>query len=295
MKRLQRYFTDGISSRTLETVGAEVETQFVDAGGSPITTEMSQRMLAALADNGWAVECRKGSLVTCLVDPDGNRLFYELGRHNIEVATRALKPDTVLGVAQSCLDQLYRAAADEGARPWLAPILPGREDLLVIPDERDAVWLELDGREALAPLARTSSVQFTVSVSPEEAVRVLNALGKNIDAFLDDFPQDAVWKKYIKESRAGYSPSRYGGPLSYSSLDDYCVALSLRSVVQGTTLVTLPDVEDLDIPLFIRSVWWHFRLKRYGNSLCVEVRPMARWSDHRLHSQLRRVLDIIDA
>src|SRR3990167_4512913 len=204
MQRLTSYFADGISSETLLTIGAEVETQFVDKDGKAVQTQTSQQMLRHLAENGWKVDCRKGNLITTLVDQDGNKIFYELGRHNMEVSTVASTPACVLDVTRKCLVQLYESASRVGAQPFLAPILDGDEDLLVIPDERDAIWLELDGRDALAPLARTSSVQFTISVSPQDAMKVLNKFGKEVGSFLADFPQDAVWKQYIVDSSAKY-------------------------------------------------------------------------------------------
>ena len=174
MKKLIRYFTEGITSQTLHTIGAEIETQFVDKDGKPVETKVSQHMLRFLAEKQWKVEGLKGDLITTLVDKDGNRIFYELGRHNMEVSTKVSTQTGVIDIAKKCLDQLYKAASVFGAEPYFAPILSGEEDLLVIPDERDAVWLDLDGRDALAPLARTSSVQFTVSVSPQEAVWGVN-------------------------------------------------------------------------------------------------------------------------
>lgn len=292
MQRLISYFTDGITSQTLQNVGAEIETQFVE-NGRAIQTQVSQQMLGWLAENGWSVDCRKGNLITTLVDHDGNKVFYELGRHNVEVSTIASTQTRVLGVVRGCLVQLYEAANRVGAVPFFAPILNGNEDLLVIPDERDAIWLELDGRNALAPLARTSSVQFTISVAPHEAVRILNKFGESIGSFLADFPQDAVWRKYIAESAAKYLPNRYGGPLMFESLTDYCRALARHDVVRGARLVPYQDISDLDIPLFLRSIWWHFRLKRYGNALCVEVRPMARRGDDQFNLQLEKVLQIV--
>jgi len=295
MQKIKEYFKDGIMSQTLQTVGAEVETQFVDNEGNPISTQASQQILARLVECGWLIGSRKGNLVTTLVDSSGNRIFYELGRHNIEVATIVSTSEQVLGVVQECLDQLYEAARKVGAVPYFAPILPGEEDLLVIPDERDAIWLELDGRAALALLARISAVQFTISVAPQDTVRILNAFGKQINSFLVDFPQDAVWKKYITDSSAGYLSSRYGGPLIFKSLDDYCQALVRHDVVQGAHLVPFVSVNDLDISLYLRSIWWHFRLKRYGNALCVEVRPMARRTDEYLQDQLEKVLNTVCA
>lgn len=54
----------------------------------------------------------------------------------------------------------------------------------MIPDERDATWLKMNRREVISHMARTSSVQFTVSVSCCDAVKVLNNLGSKIDLFL---------------------------------------------------------------------------------------------------------------
>ena len=293
MQKLIGYFADGIKSRTIETVGAEVETQFLSENNEPISIQASQQMLSHLAESGWSVMCHKGSLITTLADKHGNKIFYELGRHNIEVATAISKPENVVGIAQRCLDEVYEAGSVAGAYPYFSPILDGDEDLLVIPDERDAIWLELDGRAALAPLARTSSVQFTVSVSLPEAVSILNKLGRRIDVFIEDFPQDRIWKKYIADSSAGYRSDRYGGPLAFESLNDYCRALVRHDVVHGTHLTPFSSVPDMDIPLYLRSIWWHFRLKRYNNALCIEVRPMARRQDGQFPLQLKKVLDII--
>lgn len=295
MQKLINYFTDGITSQTLQTVGAEVETQFVDKDGKAVQTQTSQQMLDYLAENGWTVDCRKGNLITTLVDRDGNKIFYELGRHNMEVSTVASTPACVLDVTRKCLAQLYESASKVGAQPFFAPILFGDEDLLVIPDERDAIWLELDGRDALAPLARTSSVQFTISVSPQEAMGILNKFGEYIGSFLVDFPQDAVWKRYIVDSSAKYLSNRYGGPLAFESLEDYCQALARHDVVQGVRLVPFQDVSNLEVSLYLRSIWWHFRLKRYGNALCIEVRPMARRADEQFQQQLDKVLAIVCA
>lgn len=295
MQKLISYFTDGIVSQTLQSVGAEVETQFVDKDGRAIQTSTSQQMLGYLAENGWQIESRKGDLITTLTDQDGNKIFYELGRHNIEVSTAASTPTNVLNVANECLAQLYQAGVLVGAEPYLAPILHGDEDLLVIPDERDAIWLELDGRDALAPLARTSSVQFTISVSPAAAIKILNRFGERINSFLADFPQDAVWKQYIASSAAKYLANRYGGPLVFESLADYCQALTRHDVIQGARLVAFSAVSNMDISLYLRSIWWHFRLKRYGNSLCIEVRPMARRADEQFSRQLEKVIEIVTA
>lgn len=292
MQKLISYFTDGIRSQTLQTIGAEIETQFVDKNRKPILRQASQQIMNYLAENGWKVNGRKGNLITALINQSGNQIFYELGRHNIELATAASTPALVLDVVRDYLGHIYQAAKTVNAEPYFSPILPGDEDLLVIPDERDATWLELDGRDALAPLARTSSVQFTISLAPLEAIKILNKFGEQIDSFLLNFPQDEVWKRYIKDSAAKYLTNRYGGPLVFESLRAYCYELTRHDVVQGTSLVPFKNVSDLNIPLYLRSIWWHFRLKRYGNALCLEIRPLARREDERFPDQLEKVLNI---
>lgn len=129
----------------------------------------------------------------------------------------------------------------------------------------------------------------------QEAVEILNKFGEHIGEFLADFPQDATWKKYIAESSAKYRSNRYGGPLVFESLSDYCRALTRHDVVRGAHLVPYHDVSDLDVPLYLRSIWWHFRLKRYGDSLCIEVRPMPRRTDDQFDLQLEKVLQVICA
>ncbi len=294
MQRLVNYFTSSIVSKTLQTIGMEIETQFVDRQGRAIQTETSQQMLGFLTKVGWRVENRKGGLITTLADEDGNKIFYELGRHNMEVSTVASTSNLVLTTGQKCLNQLYCTARVFGAEPYFEPILRSKEDLLVVPDERDAVWIQLDGRSALAPLACTSSVQFTISVDPKDAITILNKLGESLGTFMMDYPQEVVWKKYVKESSAGYRSDRYGGPVFFESLQCYCSALAQHDVVQGARLVPFSEVSNLDIPLFLRSVWWYFRLKRYGNALCIEVRPMARRGDEQFQLQLEKVLQVFD-
>lgn len=294
MNRLLSYFGDNVVSKTMDTVGAEVETQFVDSKGVAIKTEVGQKMFRYLADSGWRIEKVQNSLITSLLDKDGNRISYELGRQNIELSTISVAPSRILEVMTRCSKQIQEAGELAGAAPLFAPILSGDEDLLVIPDERDAVWLELDGRSALAPLARTSSVQFTFSVAKEDAVPVLNKLGDNIEMFLADYPQDEIWRRYIVESNAGYREDRYGGPLNFRDLEDYCLALSKQDVVSGVKLLPFTEAKEIDIPLFIRSVWWYFRLKRYGSSLCIEVRPMPRQTDKSFGEQLEKVMKIVE-
>lgn len=289
LQRLIEYFS-GASGTTAGNVGAEVETQFLDGNGDPVTLDVSRRIMGSLIGNEWQVGAFQNDFPSVLVDDHGNRLLHELGRHNIELATAPFATDDILAETRACLAQLYAAAEAQGAQPYFNSILPGDEDLIVLTDERDTEWRRLDGPDALAPLARISSVQFTVSVSLDDATTVLNRLGARMEEFLADFPQDRVWKEYIANSHAGYRPDRYGGPLHYDSIEDYVAKLTRQAVVQDGKLVPVEQVSDLDIPLYLRSVWQHFRLRRYGDTLCIEVRPLARREDTHLQTQLERVL-----
>ena len=61
IQKLKEYFTDGITSRTLQTVGAEIETQFLDNGGDPISTNMSQQILNLLISRGFREDLKSSA------------------------------------------------------------------------------------------------------------------------------------------------------------------------------------------------------------------------------------------
>lgn len=295
-KSLEEYFLNGADrSSSLDRVGMEVETMFVDTNGTPISLECSKRMLELLSKSGWSISQKKGSIITEL-KKGGNKILYELSRANIELAVEPSIESCIVGKARNLLQEIYAAGNSVGAEPFFGPVLEVDDpaELLVIPDERDAIWLELDGRAALGNLARCSAVQFVFDVDPNDAIVVLNRLGSVIDHFLEDYPQQALWKKYIRESRAGYLPLRYGGPLIFKDFGDYCNELVKHAVVLDGKLVPPSDAGDFDIPLFLRSIWWYFRLRRYGSRLCIEVRPLPRREDEKFREQLESVLDIIE-
>ena len=297
MEHLISYFSSGVKDMGIgETIGMEVETSFVDSEGKPISLAQSQKLLISLCNEyDWLAGKVRNNLLTNIFNRSGNRLLYELGRQNIELSGAPGDPVEIFLETKEILEQVYHAGAKVGAYPLFQPILKTDEDLLVIPDERDAIWLELDGRQALELLARTSSVQFTVSVSPETAIECLNKLASNLDRFLANYPQDSYWKEYVRTSKAGYAQLRYGGPLNFSSLEHYCSELARNKVVVGPKLVSYQEVAELDIPLYLRSIWWYFRLRRYQDTLCIEVRPMGRWSDDRFAEQMRMVFEILDS
>jgi hypothetical protein len=225
-----------------------------------------------------------------LASAQGDKLLYELGRQNLEIATAPGSRDFALGRAHECLEILYRAAAEIGAKPCFAPVLATDEDLLAIPDERDASWLALDGRPALNLLARTSSVQVTVDVPIAAAISMINRLWAAAKLFAADYPQDALWRRYVTESSAPYRLDRYAGPNGFDDLAGYCRELVRHDVVMDTCLVPHEAAGDYDLAMFVRSVWWWFRLRRLGQKACVEIRPMPRRRDEDIGRQIDEAL-----
>ncbi len=292
MNPLSAYFQDGLE-KPGRSIGTEIETSFV-RNGKAATLSETQSMLKILVERGWQPSAYRGKYLTAITDQYGNRVLYELGRQNLELAARPATAGTVVREAKHLLDELYSAAGQYGLEPNFKPRIESEEDLLLIADERDAAWLELDGRQALALLAGISAEQFTVEVPFDRAILCLNRLGKVAWRFLEYYPQDRIWRQYIQQSHAGYRCDRYGGPLQFTGLRAYCQALALHDVVQDGKLVPFYQAKEIDLPLFIRSVWWYFRLKRYGNRLCIEVRPLARRSDERLEQQLQLVLETLN-
>src|SRR3989344_5867235 len=181
----------------------------------------------------WYVRQFKGNLISEIGDGVGNKILYELGRQNLELASKPDNRKLTLSFMSRALETLHRAAYKHEAFPFFGPVLDTQEDLLVIPDERDAIWLELDGREALELLAKISAIQFTVSAPLGSAISCLNMLGENIGKFLKYYPQEEYWRRYIKDSKANYHPMRYGGSLFFESIEDYCQKLMKHDVVVG--------------------------------------------------------------
>lgn len=290
IERLSAWFSSANSHQLGGSIGLEVETSFVNESGNPITLAQSQSIFKALCLRGWKPVCAKNGLLTELSSGGGDRLLYDLGRQNLEISTASGSPQFVSVRIQECLETVYVAGRETGAYPFFGPVLSSDEDLLVIPDERDANWLKLDGRSSLNLLARTSSVQVTIDVPLPDAIPVINRLWSKAKTFAADYPQDANWRQYIAESFAPYRLDRYAGPRWFDDLDDYCRELCRHDVVQDGRLVPQSAAGNYDIGLFIRSVWWWFRLRRHGEKLCIEIRPMPRRSDDTIALQISAAL-----
>ncbi len=291
---LSNYFRSAQQKRNKDRwIGAEIETFFAKDSGAAISIEQSCNILRHLVQRGWTADRQKAGMLT-EISKGSSRIQYELGYPNIELSVAPQYQNDIVPYSRQLLAELYGAAEAYGAFPVFAPIFPIEQDYLVIPDERDATWLRLDGKKALSPLARISAVQFTIDVQLDEAIDTLNQLNKKRAGFLNEYPQDSIWREYVSSSPAAYRSDRYGGPSEFRSIEHYCEELSRHAVVHGDSLIPFEQARlcaNEEIALFIRSVWWYFRLRRYGLNLCIEVRPLARRRDEKLQHQLRFVLD----
>jgi hypothetical protein len=261
------YFKSASSSTvTGGRIGCEIETDFLDmTTGAPISRETNN---AIIESNGLPKKCV---------------LMRELGVQKIELAVGPCRTfDELLQRAHDGLNHLYKVADQYNARPVFTPEIHWDGSLLYATEDRDKLWVELDGSKSLEQLCRCSSVQFTVDVNPADAIDMINALWAAKIQERDYAPNNRRVQNYIKQSHAHYRTDRYGGPSHFKDLEDYVRKLAQHDVVmhKGQTVRLKPNkVPDLDIGLFIRSVWWHYRLRRYNDNLGIEIRPFSRRDD----------------
>ncbi len=275
---LREHFLEGTEGTvTGASIGAEIETDFVQEDNPMLAIDVEQTRKILAATKGRPSVCMPPKL--------------ELGRQKIEIAVLPQPtPELMLEAVQESLQWLYKAAAEVRALPvfrpdWEYSELWEPQNLLWIQEERDHLWVELDGIEALENLARISSVQFTVAVNPKEAIDVVNRLWAAQIHKVDYERNDQYWRWYIEGSVAKYRRDRYAGPEGFMDMDDYVAQLTKHEVVMNNGKVvrqSADQVPDLNVELFLRSVWWHYRLRRYGETLAVEVRPIGRRTDDQI-------------
>ncbi len=261
------YFLNGTEKTvTGGHIGLEIETDFVYISSDrPISGEISRAIISAAP-----------------VPSEGYRVIYELGRQKIELAIDPQENiEQLLIVAKRALAWLYATANLYGAKPAFNHDFDPKEKLLIITEPRDKLWAKIDGSDAIEELCRCSSIQFTIDVSPKDAINIINKLWAAKIHKIDYKLNDERWKHYIATSGFNYRHDRYGGPSRFEDMEDYVAKLTKQLVTMHKgKAVRLPAEEtpDLDIELYIRSIWWH-RLRRYGNNLAIEVRPFNRRSD----------------
>jgi hypothetical protein len=280
---LVAYFTEGTeATRTFASFGAEIETHFVDTSGAPITAEVSQALRRRVPqDDAWD-------------------WTIDLGRQLFELRVKPRpSPREVKARIHRGLDNLYQEAASLGAYPLFEPVLTWDEPLLWVPDQsspdakRDSAFIRVDGARALEPLCRIASTQFTFDVAPIDAIRLGNLV---LDARLNrrDYPNESFWLEYIRLACVGYSARRYGGPGYFTDIGDYARYIASHPIFirEGGVICEPPQhIRDLgdshsELATALRNVWNYMRLRRYGNTLCWEVRPFSRRHDDKIDEDL---------
>jgi hypothetical protein len=93
-----------------------------------------------------------------------------------------------------------------------------------------------------------------------------------------------IWQEYIANSTAKYEKSRYALPPK--TFEQYLKQLSELKVVMRQYNGTMQIAADpqpfsassqVNIELFLRSVWWYFRLRVRNRKLVLEIRDIPRW------------------
>jgi hypothetical protein len=281
MKRLQAYFEKATTCGSERKFGIEVETLFVNDQNRPISYQVSQDMMRFLIDFfGWQVTNLKNDVILRL-EKDGYAIAYELGWNNFELTTPAYCLENDFSEYERMMKELYWAGEYHKTKPFVGSDYGCWDNFLsntvVIAEERDKIWLKLDG-EALFGLGHIACVHFNFDLqSISEGMGWIQRLNAS---FLE-----LGWpvQNYIRNSLVGYEETRYGPPPD--NFLEYCCSLAFHKVVMDTTRGELRIVDrpgpfknhpNPDIDLFLRSVWWYPRLRVRGGRLVLEVRDIPR-------------------
>ncbi len=299
MKRLIKYFQQAKTTKSSKrTLGLEIETLFISKG-QPISMKISQAIMSELIQKFLWNENTKTNRIITNIEKDGFNIIYDLGWNLFELTSPPYLLSQHKKLIQKCeekLQELYRCASKYGAEPIFGPFDGFHNKTLIIPDKRDEIWLKLDG-PVLKELGHIASVHYNLSLSSiAEGMRLI----KNINTLYRklNIPPESVrqaWEKYIKNSWAKYEIDRYAVPPE--TFDQYCYKLSRFKVVmnikknklireKGEAFYTLDEV---DIDLFLRSVWWWTRLRKRNGKLILEIRGFPRQSDKNIQDDLKLI------
>jgi hypothetical protein len=306
---LKSYFESAVTVAARDRrVGIEVETLFVDGDDKSLTCAGAQAVFRELEQRGWhqaADQKSRGS--------EWHRgafsLKPEVGAGNLELISPPQCIDTLEPLLDDLLqrlDELYTAAGDADARPLFAEHDGCRDvDNILLDNERDRRWAEVDGRNALKVLGHIASVHVTVDLtSIDEGFELIRGL--NDVARKRGWPPESVhsaWQRYFERSRCEYAPSRFGA--APETFEAYLELLrGFRVVVDraadGTLIVAngepgrFGDIDsDVHLPTFLGTVWLNTRLRRIGETLALEVRFIPRSTDAALRDDVGAVLDSV--
>lgn len=289
--------------------GVEVETLFVDEQGRPLDVERAEQIFEAMVERGWS-PAGDGALLQVGVCRDGFRIIPEVGAGNLELISPpapVAQFDDQLQRVEEGLVELRQAAASRGAHPVEASYDGYSEiDNVVLGEERDRRWAEVDGIEALKYLGHISSVHVTLGLSSiDEAFRFIGAMNRLAEERgWPVRPVEAIWRRYLEESRFDYDPRRFGP--APEGFEAYLAQIEQFRVVMDTgdegELVEMtpgaPRLREVastcNLPMFLGTVWFHTRLKVIDGQLGLEVRFIPRREDAALAGDVREVLERLE-
>ena len=306
MERLYRYFFSAdTTDADKRTFGIEVETLFVDeVTHHPIDYRRSQQLMSQLVSGGkWRPRIvDKGSYTE--LSADGFALKYEVGSNLLEITTPAVTvshKDMLFSLLGKHLEQLYSAAASVNAVSCESHYDGSTETALVLNSKSSFLDFDLNG-DSFAHLAHIAAVHFNIDL--ESVYQGLQWMRQMTSYFeMRDWPLPEsrhCWQMFLAQSPAGYEVERYGKP---PDADEYLRTLAGLRVYKNRTLSEpflenpprpFYECEQVDIDLFVASVWWWSRLRVRHERLVLEIRAVPRSSDGRLRSDfedIRRFLN----
>jgi hypothetical protein len=261
-------------------------------------------MKTLVRQHDWQIKTMKGGCIAELAKRESDAhslewlLCYDLGWNLFELITPTDRVGNRTLFDETCFhlqNELYTAAKEENAEPVIGCADESDENTLMLPDDRDQVWLELDG-PALQHIGHIASVHYNIDlVNVAEGMAWMERLNSIYRA--SGWPPTQVrsrWSKYLNGSQARYESTRYGPPPT--RFDDYLELLCAHKVVMqrisddgSLTMVPAPQPlavgrpEGFEEEMFLRSVWWWSRLRVRGRQLVLEIRGTPRQSDDAIH------------
>jgi hypothetical protein len=230
IRRLREHFASSVMfKRRFRQVGLEIESLIVDRAGYPISLSVSKKIMEILAmEFGWHTAAVTPMGHITAVQSHLGTFKYDSGWNLFELNTAPVLVSEIAelwkSVERANLD-LRKAADVCGAIVLQSHIDKSTEDTLLLADERDRLFAQMDG-EALIELAHIASVHLNVEcASPTEAFQWINAL-EHLYA-KECWPRqesEKAWRRFLVGSHARYEPDRFGQPPKH--FEDYCHRLS---------------------------------------------------------------------
>jgi len=306
MKRIKDYF---VNARTCQKyprhIGTEIETLIISIkDDQPISQKISKKIMRRLVDeHGYTINEEENGLIT-KIGKNGYELFYELGWNNFEIISPAYpieNVDAMFSRNDKRLQELESVCQYFGAKIIDTSWDNDLSNTLIMPDKRDEIWLKLDG-QSLYGLGHIASIHLNIDLASidegMEWIEKLNRYFKQVQ-----WPPEknrTIWEAYLKYSFANYEEDRYAQPPE--TFVEYCQKLSEYKVVMNRVngeleiarpAQTFAETENVDLNLFLRSIWWWSRLRVRNGKLVLEIRDIPRTlGDKKAYSIVKEILSL---